>query len=275
MIRILALLSLMAAMAVAQEAPATVTLTYLGQAGFVMSTSTGLKALLDPAGPSMFKNAPVDGVDVVTVTHEHPDHNYVALATGSPTILRGLADGDFAKIDETVKGVHIRTVGTFHDSQQGAQRGKNAVFVFELPGLRVVHLGDLGHLLDPQQIAAIGPADVLLIPVSGGPTIDPKTAIEVADQLSAKVVIPMHYGTGAMAAPGGGRRGPGEPGARGPGAPGGRAPGGRAGGFSLGTLDDFLKVVGSSIKVVQEGHSVTFTAGKLPAERTIMTMKYE
>jgi len=251
MIRLLALLAALAAAAAAQPGPATVTLTYLGQATFVMSTSTGLKALIDPVAQGMYKNAPVDGVDVVTVSHEHPDHNYVQLATGSPAVVRGLADGEFARIDQTVKGVRIRTVGSMHDAQQGAQRGKNAIFVFELPGLKVVHLGDLGHLLDAQQVSAIGPADVLLIPVSGGPTIDPKTAVEVMGQLSAKVVVPMHYGTGAMAGRSGGR------------------------GFSLGGVDEFLKVLDSGTKVVQEGHAVTLTAGKLPAARTVMVMKTE
>jgi L-ascorbate metabolism protein UlaG (beta-lactamase superfamily) len=251
MIRFLVLLASVAAVAAPQSGPSSVTLTYMGQSTFVMTTSTGLKVLMDPVAPSMYKNEPVDGVDVVTVTHEHADHNYVQLATGSPTILRGLASGDIAKIDQTIKGVHIRTVGTFHDSQQGAQRGRNAVFVFELPGLKVVHLGDLGHALDAQQIAAIGAADVLLIPVSGGPTIDPKTAIEVMGQLSAKVVIPMHYGRSAPAGGGGGR------------------------GFSLGTVDEFLKALDASTKVVQEGHTLALTAGKLPAARTVMVMKYE
>jgi L-ascorbate metabolism protein UlaG (beta-lactamase superfamily) len=251
MSRFLVLLASVAAVAAPQSGPSSVTLTYMGQSTFVMTTSTGLKVLMDPVAPSMYKNEPVDGVDVVTVTHEHADHNYVQLATGSPTILRGLASGDIAKIDQTIKGVHIRTVGTFHDSQQGAQRGRNAVFVFELPGLKVVHLGDLGHALDAQQIAAIGAADVLLIPVSGGPTIDPKTAIEVMGQLSAKVVIPMHYGRSAPAGGGGGR------------------------GFSLGTVDEFLKALDASTKVVQEGHTLALTAGKLPAARTVMVMKYE
>jgi L-ascorbate metabolism protein UlaG (beta-lactamase superfamily) len=249
MIRCLVLLASVAALAAAQPGPATVTLTYLGQSTFAMSTSTGLKALIDPQ--TMYKSEPVEGVDVVTVSHEHPDHNSVQLATGNPTIIRGLASGEVAKIDQTMKGVHIRTVGTFHDPQQGGQRGKNAVFVFELPGLKVVHLGDLGHTLDAQQIAAIGPADVLLIPVSGGPTIDPKTAVEVMGQLSAKVVIPMHYGRATPAGGGGGR------------------------GFSLGTVDEFLKALDANTKVVQEGHTLTLTAGKLPAGRTVMVMKYE
>lgn len=276
MIRTLALFMVLAAVAAAQPAPATATFTYLGQSTFVMSTSTGLKVLIDPVAPMMSKNEPVAGVDVVAVTHEHPDHNYVALATGSPTVLRGLAGDDFARIDQTVKGVRIRTVASFHDRKQGAERGKNAIFVFEMPGLKVVHMGDLGHPLDAQQVAAIGPVDVLLIPVSGGPTIDPKTAVEVAGQLSAKVMVPMHYGTGAPLG-----RGPGGPGGA---APGGRGPGGEPGargagapprGFSLGTLEDFLKALPAGTPVVEAGHTTTISAGKLPSTRTVMVMKTE
>ena len=241
-------LACLVTVASAQPGPASATFTYMGQSTFVLSTSTGLKVLIDPVAPMMFKNDPVDGVDVVTVSHEHPDHNYVQLATGSPTVIRGLASGDFAKVDQTMKGVRIRTVGSVHDAQQGAQRGKNAIFVFELPGLKIVHLGDLGLRLDAKQIADIGPADVLLIPVSGGPTLDPKTAAEVIGQLSAKVVIPMHYGTAAPA-------------------------GGGARGFSLGTVDEFLKVLDSKTQVVQEGRTLTLTAGKLPVGRTVMVMR--
>jgi L-ascorbate metabolism protein UlaG (beta-lactamase superfamily) len=246
MIRYLALFIGLAAFAAAQTQTASVTLTWLGQSAFVMETSTGLKALVDPINMGEHTNDPVEGVDVVTVTHEHPDHNAVVLAVGNPTILRGLAGEDFAKIDQTIKGVRIRTVPSYHDTEKGAQRGKNAIFAFELPGLKVVHLGDLGHLLDAQEISAIGPVDVLLIPVSGGPTIDPKTAIEVAGQLSAKVVIPMHYALTAAPA---------------------------RGGFSLGTLDDFLKALDPSTRVVRVGHTLTLTAGDLPDERTVMVME--
>ena len=120
MIRSLVLLACLAAVTAAQSRPAAATFTYMGQSTFVLSTSTGLKVLIDPVAPMMFKNDPVDGVDVVTVSHEHPDHNYVQLATGSPTVVRGLTNGDYAKVDQTMKGVRIRTVGSFHDPQQGA-----------------------------------------------------------------------------------------------------------------------------------------------------------
>ncbi len=246
--RLLMLLSCIAGVASAQTAPATMTLTWLGQSTFVLSASTGLKALLDPTNPGAFKPAPVDGLDLITITHEHPDHNYVKLATGAPEIIRGLAAGEVAKIDRTVKGVRIRTVAAFHDAQQGAQRGKNAIFVFEAPGIRLAHLGDLGQKLDAQQLAALGPLDAALIPVGGNFTIDAKAAVEVAGQLKAKVIVPMHYGV---------------------------APAAGGGGFRLGTVDDFLKALDPSTKTVQAGHTITLAAGKLPAEPTVMVMKYE
>lgn len=246
----------LAAFGAAQAAPASVNLTWLGQAAFVMETSTDLKVLMDPMNMGGYHTEPVEGVDVVTVTHEHHDHNAVELALGDPTILKGLEDGDCASIDETIKGVRIRTVASYHDTEQGAQRGNNAIFVFELPDLKVVHLGDLGHVLSANQVHAIGRADVLLIPVSGGPTIGPETAVEVARQLGARVIIPMHYGTAAM---GGG----------GEGGPGGRP------GFSLGGVDAFLDVLDEGTQVVRPGHTVTLTAGELPEERTVMVIDYE
>jgi L-ascorbate metabolism protein UlaG (beta-lactamase superfamily) len=263
-----------AAVVAAQTAPSSITITWLGQSTFVMSTSTGLKVLMDPTNPGAYNPAPVEGADVVTVSHEHGDHNYVQMATGGPLIIRGLAQDGFAKIDQTIKAVHIRTVAAYHDADKGGQRGRNAVFVFELPGLRIVHLGDLGHKLDVDQISAIGPVDILMTPVAGGPTIDPKTAAEVIDQLQAKVVIPMHYSTAATAArmaargPAGGQAGR----AGDPAAPA-RAPAGR--GPSMVGVDDFLKALDPSIKVEQAAHQITFVSGKLPAQRTVFVMKYE
>jgi hypothetical protein len=165
MARVFALVGILGSIAVvaaAQAVPASVTISWLGQATFVMSTSTGLRVLLDPTNPGAYNPSPVSGIDVVTLSHEHGDHNYVQLATGSPLVLHGLTSDDFATIDQTIKGVRIRTVPTYHDPEQGAKRGKNAVFVFEVGGLRIAQLGDLGHRLDAQQVAKIGPVDILM-----------------------------------------------------------------------------------------------------------------
>ncbi|HPR74183.1 MAG TPA: MBL fold metallo-hydrolase [Bacteroidales bacterium] len=223
----------------------TTNLTWFGQSTFLISTGAGVKVLIDPVNPGMAKVEVPDIIDLVTISHEHGDHNYVALAKGNPVIIHGLRGSDYARVDTVFKGIHVYTVGSFHDNQGGSQRGKNAIFVFELPGLKIVHLGDLGHLLSESQVAAIGAADILMIPVGAGPTIDLQTAMEVIKQLKPKVVIPMHF-TPANAPPGG---------------------------FRLGTVEDFLKVVDTTYDIKYSGHSEAFIAGKLPLKTTIMVMK--
>jgi len=223
----------------------TINLTWVGQSTFLMSTGDGVRVLMDPVNPNMAKAEVPDIIDLVTISHEHGDHNYTTLAKGNPTIVHGLTGSEFAKVDATFKGIPFRTVGSYHDNQGGSQRGKNAIFVFELPGLKVVHLGDLGHVTNESQVSAIGATDILLIPVGTGPTIDIQSAIEVIKQLKPRVVIPMHY-TPANAP---------------------------AGGFRLGTVEDFIKAVGTAYDVKYSGHSETFIAGKLPLKTTIMVMK--
>ena len=228
---------------------AAITLTWFGQSTFVLKTSTGLNALLDPAGPGTGYNIPTQsGIDLVTVSHEHSDHNAVSLAAGSPTVLRGLAGNDWAKIDQTIKGVRVRTVGVYHDDTSGSQRGKNAIFVFDVDGLRLAHLGDLGHTLSPEQIKDVGPVDVILIPVGGYYTIDGKVAAEVVNQLNPKIVVPMHYKTADLS----------------PSLAGVLAP-----------VDDFIKAMGNTATVSEVGQTIMLERGKLPASRTIMVMKYK
>jgi len=89
----------------------------------------------------------------------------------------------------------VTEVETFHDDAQGTKRGTNIVRVFEYEGMTLAHFGDLGHILTDEQVEAIGPVDVALIPVGGFYTIDPQQAVKVAQQVEAKVVIPMHYRT--------------------------------------------------------------------------------
>jgi L-ascorbate metabolism protein UlaG (beta-lactamase superfamily) len=223
----------------------TINLTWYGQSTFLMRTGDGFKILMDPVNPSMAKVEISESVDLVTISHEHGDHNYVALAKGNPTVIHGLNGTEYAKVDETFKGVHVRTVGSFHDNQEGSQRGKNAIFVFELSGLKVVHLGDLGHKLNESQIKALGTPDILMIPVGAGPTVDLQTALEVIKQLNPRVVIPMHFSPANTP----------------------------AGGFKLGSVEDFIKIIGNSFDVKYLGHSETFTSGKLPSKTTVMVMK--
>jgi L-ascorbate metabolism protein UlaG (beta-lactamase superfamily) len=174
-------------------------LTWLGQSCFVLETATGTRVVMDPIPKGLGYDLPAGlKADAVTISHEHPDHNNVALLVNKPRILRGLtADRKgWAKIDTKVKDVAVRSVGVYHDDALGADRGLNSVFLFEVGGLRIAHLGDLGHLLTDEQLSAIGAVDVLLVPVGGAFTIDGPQASRVVDQLRPRlVVVPMHYKT--------------------------------------------------------------------------------
>jgi L-ascorbate metabolism protein UlaG (beta-lactamase superfamily) len=174
-------------------------LTWLGQSAFVLETETGTRIVMDPLPKGLGYDLPGGlKADAITISHEHADHNNVGLVVNKARVLRGLtADKKgWAKIEEKVKDVAIRSVGVYHDDQHGAARGLNTVFLFEVGGLRIAHLGDLGHLLTDDQLSAIGSVDVVLVPVGGSFTLDAYQATRVIDQLHPRlVVIPMHYRT--------------------------------------------------------------------------------
>src|SRR5205823_15019842 len=90
----------------------------------------------------------------------------------------------------------IRSIGVFHDNAEGLRYGKNSIFILEVDGWKIVHLGDLGHLLNPAQLKRIGPVDVLMVPVGGIYTLNGSEAKQVVAQIQPKeYVFPMHYGT--------------------------------------------------------------------------------
>lgn len=124
--------------------------------------------------------------DIVTVSHEHKDHNAVINVDGNPYIIRG--PGEYE-----IKGVHIVGVSVFHDQKMGAEKGKNVMYQFIVDGVTLVHLGDLGHKLTTEQAKEIGTCDILFIPVGGYFTIGADIASEVAAQFEPRIIIPMHY----------------------------------------------------------------------------------
>ena len=152
-------------------------LTWLGHACFLLEQDgyriatdlyTGVEGYPDPHV----------SVHEVYCSHQHADHNAIDRAEILPK-----ADSPFT----------VQAVETFHDGQKGALRGPNTVRIFEAGGTRAVHLGDLGHLLSPEQTAAIGPVDALMIPVGGFYTIGPAEAKQVCDALHPRCILPMHY----------------------------------------------------------------------------------
>jgi L-ascorbate metabolism protein UlaG (beta-lactamase superfamily) len=175
-------------------------LRWYGQSMFLLTSPAGTAVLVDPFGQIGYTLPPPLDSDVATISHEHQDHNNDALA-GSGTVIRGLTSDGWTDVDQAFGDVRIRSVRTYHDASQGAERGRNAVFVYEIAGLRFAHLGDLGHMLTEQQASQIGPVDVLMVPVGGGFTIDAAGATEVTNRLAPKLVFPMHYKTDKIAFP--------------------------------------------------------------------------
>lgn len=169
------------------------TLQYFGQSTFLLTTNARTKILMDPLGPpdDYAIEPPLEGVHFVTMSHEHSDHNNLAVVAGFPVVLRGM----ISLLSGKWREVAIKTVRTYHDDCHGAEKGSNAVYVFMVDGLRLAHLGDLYHVLEPAQAASIGKIDVLMLPTGGAGTLDPAGATKVMEQLKAKIAIPMHYRT--------------------------------------------------------------------------------
>jgi len=161
---------------------------YLAHAAFLIVSDAGTRIITDPYGSrdDFSYDEISEAADIVTISHDHFDHNNVAAVRGNPQAVRGTAKA---------KGIYFRGILTHHDNSGGQQRGNNIIMCFEVDGVKVCHLGDLGHKLTGDQAKEIGKVDVLLVPVGGYFTIDAGVASQVCDMLSPRFIIPMHYKT--------------------------------------------------------------------------------
>lgn len=167
-------------------------ITYLGHSAFKLKGKNGT-VLTDPFGDSVGLSFPNTSADIITISHQHGDHNATSKVKGTarrstPFIVA--YPGEYE-----VGGISIFGVKTFHDASKGEERGTNTVFTIIIDDIRVCHLGDLGHELSSSQLEEIGVVDVLLCPVGGHFTIDPKQAVSAIQQIEPSYVIPMHYRT--------------------------------------------------------------------------------
>lgn len=189
-------------------------ISYLGHSSFRIKTKSAV-LVTDPFDPTMvgFKYSGVEG-DIVTVSHDHNDHNKSELVKGVKKVVN--SPGEYE-----ISGVSIIGIGTYHDSEGGEKRGKNTIFVIEADGLRLAHLGDLGHKLTDEVVDQMGSVDVLFVPVGGEYTLGPKEAAEVCVKIDPYFIVPMHY----------------------------QAPGLKAESFAkLSGVDDFLKETGLPVE---------------------------
>lgn len=168
-----------------------ITVDYYGHASFGISDSEGMKIVTDPYENWIGYTFPSISTQLLTVSHDHFDHNYVS-ALQSYEQLINTTTGSFTSGDIKVEGIF-----SYHDQTQGSERGINTIYTYEINKIKVCHLGDLGHELSEEQVNSIGEVDVLMIPVGGFFTINSEEAVRVISSINPKVVIPMHYTTDA------------------------------------------------------------------------------
>lgn len=191
----------------------------------------------DPYSPEVGLKMDKISADIVTVSHQHYDHNNISVVTGTtkrpnPFIIS--SPGEYE-----ISGVFIYGVSSFHDAVKGAKRGNNTIYVINMDGIKLSHLGDLGHRLTDEQLEEVNGVDILMIPVGGTYTLDPHQAVEVISQIEPRVVIPMHY----------------------------KLPGLK---IVLAPVEEFLKEIGVEVKPTDK---LVTSLDKLPEERQVVVLQ--
>jgi L-ascorbate metabolism protein UlaG (beta-lactamase superfamily) len=212
---------------------------WYGHAAFLITSDQGTKIIIDPYEPGAFGGQLSygkisDQADIVITSHDHADHNYTQGLPGAPQVVKGA-------VSKTVKGISMKGIPTYHDPSRGSERGPNTLFTLKVDQIQVCHLGDLGHLLSDKELAEVGPVDILLIPVGGFFTIDPKEATRVVEQIKPKIVIPMHFKTEKC-------------------------------GFPIAPVEDFLK--GKTSAKRPKASEATFTQSTLPQQMEIVVLEH-
>jgi L-ascorbate metabolism protein UlaG (beta-lactamase superfamily) len=185
-------------------------LSWFGHSYFLLEFNKkgqeSVKVAIDPFSQEIGLKPASLSADLLLISHNHYDHNNTAVIKGSPFVVN--EPGEYE-----LKDVFVKAIPSFHDNKEGKERGSNLIFSIFSENLRLCHLGDLGQSrLTEEQLEVLGTVDILMIPVGGFYTLEPKDAKEVINQLEPKIVIPMHYAL---------------PGLK----------------IKLGSIDDFLKII--------------------------------
>ncbi len=170
---------------------------YFGQSFFKITAKNQkgeeVVIALDPFNKDLGLRTPNKfGADILLLTHEHEDHNNTELIKGTsentgPFFISG--PGEYE-----IKEVMVYGIPSFHDNEQGASRGENTIYLLEIENMWLAHLGDLGqNNLTDEQLEKLEGADIVLVPVGGGPTLDAKKARGIISEIEPRVIIPMHY----------------------------------------------------------------------------------
>jgi len=161
-------------------------ISFLGHSSFRIKTKN-VYLVMDPFDPKdVGVKFPTTTADIVTLSHEHGDHNYVEGVKDYSKVIS--APGEYE-----VQGVSIIGFPSYHDKNGGKERGRNTVYIVESEGLRLAHLGDLGNKLSDKEIEELGEINILMIHSGGDMALSPSEAAEVVRAIEPQIVIPMHY----------------------------------------------------------------------------------
>jgi L-ascorbate metabolism protein UlaG (beta-lactamase superfamily) len=165
-------------------------LKFYAQSAFHITAENGTRIMIDPyEHTDRIRYDPTfDEADIVLVTHEHGDHANVDAVPGDHSIVRGVGT-------QAVRGMPFLGIGSYHDKEQGASRGPNTIFVFEVDGIRFAHLGDQGCELEPVEVALLTGVNVMLAPIGGGPTLEPELIWALAEEVQPNIFVPCHFKT--------------------------------------------------------------------------------
>lgn len=162
-------------------------ITWLGHSCFRLRGKEAT-VIVDPPSPEAGFRLGALSADIVVISHDHPGHNNAAAVSNVRKVVSRPGEYEIA-------GVLIEGVRTYHDKEGGRRLGKNTSYLIEIDGVTICHLGDLGHVPTAAQVQQLGPAEVLLVPVGGGSTLDSVAAVETIGLLEPRLVVPMHYRT--------------------------------------------------------------------------------
>ncbi|MEM6303220.1 MAG: MBL fold metallo-hydrolase [Pseudomonadota bacterium] len=210
---------------------------YVAHASFLIRSHGGLNMVTDFTG---FTGSLPLIPDVVTMNHAHSSHYTAFPDPAIPHVLQGWGEEHGAGIDHKLDlgEVLVRNVSTdIRSAFSGVETEGNSIFIFEMAGLCIGHLGHLHHEPSPEQYAAIGRLDVVMVPVDGGLTLDLPTMMRVVNRLKSSIVIPMHW-------------------------------------FSDFGLQEFLRGMAEEFQVIDlEGPAITVSLDRLPSRPTIMVLR--
>lgn len=204
-------------------------ITWYGLSCFRMVERRHASVVTDPYGKTTgLPELKLRG-DIVTVSHKARGHSHLSSVSGAKQVLTG--PGEYE-----IGGVFITAIVTFRKEDNG----RNVLYVFDMGGMSVAHLGDLQHVPEQKEIEALGQVNILLTPVGGGNSLNAAQAAELVSLLEPNIIIPMHY----------------------------KVPGLK---LELDGVDRFLQEMG--VTEPREETSLKITAGQLPHETETVLLK--